>query len=96
MLARLALRTAFHKARNGYKADALKLVQLHPHMKTFGRAWYVCRFAITFSRILPYWVKLKCRIGPPVRKRLRLLGYTLKLLEPPPSISPLDSTDNKP
>jgi hypothetical protein len=67
MLARLALTTAFHKARNGYKADALKLVQLHPQMKTFGWAWQRCQFAITFSKILPYWVRFKCLVGPPIR-----------------------------
>jgi glycosyltransferase involved in cell wall biosynthesis len=96
MLARLALRTAFHKARNGYKADALTLVRLHPQMKTFGWAWRQCQFAITFSSVLPYWVKLKCWIGPPVRKYLRHLAYKLKLLERPPSILPLDSMENKP
>jgi hypothetical protein len=95
MLARLALRTAFHKARNGYKADALKLVELHPQMKTFGWAWRRCQFAITFSKILPYWVRFKCLVGPPVRRFCRQLGYKLNLLQPPPVIPEVDSTESK-
>jgi glycosyltransferase involved in cell wall biosynthesis len=87
VLARMALRTAFLKARNGYKADALNLVGLHPQMKTFGWQWYQCRFAITFSRILPYWVKLKCWIGPPVRRFFRLLACKLRLQQMPPEFS---------
>jgi glycosyltransferase involved in cell wall biosynthesis len=87
VLARMALRTAFLKARSGFKADALKLIQLHPRMKTFGWAWYQCQFAVTFSKILPYWVWFKCWIGPPVRRFFRLLAYKLKLLQPPPEFS---------
>jgi hypothetical protein len=96
VLAQMALRTAFLKARNGYKEDALKLVRLHPQMKTFGWAWRQCQLAITFSQLMPYWVRFKCWIGPPVRKRLRLLGYKLKLLKPPPSMDISDSAGDKP
>jgi hypothetical protein len=84
MLARLALRTAFHKARNGYKTDALKLVQLHPRMKTFGWAWRQCQFAITFSKIMPYWVRFKCWVGPPVRQFFRLLALKFRIRKSPP------------
>jgi glycosyltransferase involved in cell wall biosynthesis len=86
LLARMALRNAYLKARNGYKADALQLLSLHPQMRDFGMAWYQCRFAITFSGILPYWVRFKCRVGPPVRRFCRLLAYKLHLLQPPPEI----------
>jgi hypothetical protein len=95
VLARMALRNVFLRARCGYKAEALKLVGLHPQMKTFGRAWRQCQFAITFSKILPYWVQFKCLVGPPVRKFLRQLAYKLKLLEPPPALPEFDSTENK-
>jgi hypothetical protein len=94
VLAWMALRNTLLKARNGYKAEALKLVGLHPQMKTFGWAWRQCQFAITFSKLLPYWVWFKCWVGPPARKFLRLLAYKLKLLKPPP-ISILDSTENE-
>jgi hypothetical protein len=86
MLAKLALRTAFHKARNGYKADALRLVSLYPQMRDFGPAWRQCQFAITFSKILPYWVRFKCRVGPPTRLTLKKIAYVLKLKQPPSEI----------
>ncbi|MBM4104452.1 MAG: glycosyltransferase family 2 protein [Planctomycetes bacterium] len=95
LLARMALRNAYLKARNGHKAEALKLVELHPQMKTFGRAWRRCQFAITFSKILPYWVRFKCRVGPPVRRFCRQLAYKLNLLQPPPVITEVDSTESK-
>jgi hypothetical protein len=57
VLARLSLRTAYHKARNGYKEDALKLIQLHPLMKEFAPAWRQCQWALRLSWILPYWVR---------------------------------------
>jgi len=86
VLARMALRNAFLKARSGYKADALKLVELHPQMKTFGWAWYQCQFAITFSKILSYWVRFKCFVGPSVRLALKKIAYRLKWTQPPPEI----------
>jgi glycosyltransferase involved in cell wall biosynthesis len=95
VVARKALHVAFLKARNGHKAEALKLVELHPQMKTFGRAWRRCQFAITFSEILPYWVRFKCRVGPPVRRLCRQLGYKLNLLQAPPVITEVDSTESK-
>ena len=95
LLARMALRNAFLKARNGYKDDALRLVSLHPQMRAFGPAWYQCQFAITFSKILPYWVRFKCRVGPPVRRFCRQLAYKLHLLQPPPVIPEVDSTESK-
>lgn len=67
VLARLALRTAYHKARNGYKQDALKLIELHPLMKEFPHAWRQCQWAMRLSWILPYWVRFKCWLEPKVR-----------------------------
>jgi hypothetical protein len=83
MVARLALRTAYHKARNGFKTDAIKLLQLRPRTRDFRFAYYQCRFAITFSKILPYWVRFKCFVGPPVRLALKKIVYLLKLKQPP-------------
>jgi len=71
VLARLALRTAYHKARNGYKEDALKLIQLHPLMKEFAPAWRQCHWAVRLSWILPYWVRFKCWLEPKVRSIIK-------------------------
>jgi hypothetical protein len=84
VLARMALRNAFLKARSGYKADALRLVSLHPQMCTFGWVWHQCRVAIALSPILPYWVRFKCRVGPPIRLALKKIAYRLKWMQPPP------------
>jgi len=49
-LARLALRTAHGKARNGYKQDAVFLVQRFPEMNIFSRPYRKLLFEIKFSK----------------------------------------------
>ncbi len=86
VLSRLALRTAYHKARNGYKAQAVNLLDLYPEAREFKKAYTQCRLAIRFSWILPYWIKIKCRVGPPVRLALKKIAYCLKWTQRPPEI----------
>ena len=86
-LAKLALRTAHHKARNGFKSDAQFLFDNFPEMSAFGFEYHKCRFEIRLSRWLPYWVLFKKRIGSPVRIFLKKAAYYFKLQKKPPLIS---------
>lgn len=86
-LARLALRVAHHKARNGFKSDAKFLVDKFPEMASFKFEYMKCRLEIQLSRWLPYWVAFRRIVGPRVRIFLRKTGYRLRVLQKPPSIS---------
>jgi hypothetical protein len=86
-LCKLALRTAHHKARNGFKSDAQSLVENFPEMSTFRFEYFKCCIEIRLSRWLPYWVVFKKTIGPPIRIFLKKAGYRLGLLKEPPKIS---------
>jgi len=85
-LARLALRTAHHKARNGIRNDALYLLKKHPKTRKLGFAYYKCRFEIAFSRWMPYWVKLKVKVGPPTRLFLKNIAYKSGFSNRPPKV----------
>lgn len=83
-LARLALRTAHHKARNGIKKDALYLLEKHPETKKLGFAYYKCRIEIALSPWMPYWVRFKVKVGPPTRLFLKNISYKSGLSKRPP------------
>jgi glycosyltransferase involved in cell wall biosynthesis len=87
-LARLALRTAHHKARNGFKNHARQLLMSFPEMRRYGVRYYQLRFEIAFSRWMPYWVTFKVKTGPLVRLFCRKLAYKTGLLKPPPEVEP--------
>ena len=75
-----ALRTVHHKARNGFKKDAIELLKLFPESKEYRFQYYRCRCEIALSRILPWWVRFRCAVGPPVRLFLKNLAWKLRLL----------------
>ena len=86
-LSKLALRTAHHKARNGFKSDAQFLVNNFPEMSSFRFEYFRCCVEISLSRWLPYWVAFKKTIGPPTRIFLKKAAYRFGLLKEPPTIS---------
>ena len=71
VIARLALRTAHHKARNGFKEQAAGLLRRFPKTREFGFLYFKCRLEIILSRYLPYWVRFKCFVGPKLRLFVR-------------------------
>ncbi len=86
-LSKLALRTAHHKARNGYKSDAVFLVKKFPKMAEFGLEYYRCRIEILLSRWLPYWVTFKRAVGPFIRLFIKKVAIRLGIVKKPPAIS---------
>jgi glycosyltransferase involved in cell wall biosynthesis len=84
-LAKLALRTAHHKARNGLQSEAQFLVENFPEMSTFGFAYYKLILETKLSRYLPHWVRFKCWLGPPARMFIKKTLYRLRIIEKPPS-----------
>ncbi len=80
VIVRLALLSAHHKARNGFKQDAIELLNLFPESKEYKFKYCRCRCEIALSRILPWWVRFRCAVGPPVRLFLKNLGWKLHLL----------------
>ena len=95
VIAYIALRTARFRARNGFKKDAVDLLSRHPAVKEFRWKYFVCRFNIVFSQWMPYWVKLKCALGPPVRLCVKKLLWKLRLLKKIPDM-PGDINSNEP
>ncbi len=87
ILERLALRAAHHKARNGFKQDALELLKRFPESKVCGFQYYRCRCEIALSRWLPFWVRFRCAIGPPIRLFLKTLARKLRILPEIPIIN---------
>lgn len=77
-LARWALLTAHHKARNGFRDQAAYLLSQYPETRQFRLAYLRCRIEIRLSRWMPYWVKFKCAVGPPVRRFMRPVKDLLK------------------
>lgn len=86
-MARWALLTAHHKARNGFREHAVYLLEHFPETRQFHLEYLRCRIEIGLSRWMPYWVKFKCRVGPPVRRILKTTAIRLGLMRPPPEIS---------
>ncbi len=86
LLARMAIRNAFIKARTGCKAEAIQLLNIHPGMREFKRPFFHLRVAIALSSVYPYWVKTKCLIGPPFRRIIQKLLWKLGIGCQPPRI----------
>lgn len=86
-LCKLALRTAHHKARNGFKSDAQFLVENFPEMSMFRFEYFRCSVEIRLSRWLSYWVAFKTFVGPPIRIFFKKIAYRFGLLKEPPPIS---------
>lgn len=63
-----ALRTAHHQARNGFKDTARWLLENFPEARRFKKQYYICQIEIFFSFLLPYLVRFKCLVGPPIRR----------------------------
>ena len=80
IIAKLALRTAHHNARNGFKAEAVELLKRFPDCKNFIFRYWRCRYEIALSRWFPYWVKFKCVVGPATRSFFKSLAWKLHLL----------------
>lgn len=85
-LARWALLTAHHKARNGFREHAVFLLDQFPETRRFRREYLRCKLEIQLSRWMPYWVKFKCTFGPPVRLFLKTMASRLGLMKKPPEI----------
>jgi len=73
VIARLALRAAHHKARNGFKEQAVSLLTRFPKTREFAFLYFRSRLEIMLSRYLPYWAGFKCFAGPPARLFLNKL-----------------------
>ncbi|MEN8127778.1 MAG: glycosyltransferase family 2 protein [Planctomycetota bacterium] len=63
-----ALRVAHFRARNGYKDEAVYLREKFPMMRRYRFLYYKLGIEIRFSRWLPYWIRLKCRIAVVLKK----------------------------
>lgn len=66
-----AWNVAHLRARAGNKADALYLRDHFPQMKQFGFKYMRLCFEMYLSRWFPYWIKLKCLLAAPIKKRLK-------------------------
>jgi glycosyltransferase involved in cell wall biosynthesis len=86
-LTRWALLTAHHKARNGFREHADLLLEHFPETRRFPLEYFRCRIEIRLSRWMPYWVALKRRVGPPVRKVIKRAYHFLNPRKKPPEIS---------
>ena len=93
MIARLALRTAHHKARNGFKEDAVELLRRFPDSKEYGLLYYRCRCEIALSGVLPYWTRFRCAVGPPIRLFVKSLAWKLRLVSEIPDVTEEKNTD---
>jgi hypothetical protein len=89
----MALRTAYARARNGFKDDAISLLNRFGGAKSYRLKYYQCLCTIALSRWLPIWVKFKCAVGPPVRLFLKSLAWKLGLIPKIPDIQPKTHTD---
>lgn len=93
VIARLALRTAHHKARNGFKKDAVELLRRFPDSKEYRLLYYRCRCEIALSGVLPYWARFRCAVGPPVRLFVKSLAWRLRLSPKIPDVTEGKNTD---
>lgn len=91
-LARLALRAARFRARDGQKNNAKRLLHLHPQARRFRREYYRCQYEIMLSWCMPVWVRLKCAVGPRVRSYLNTLKRRLGLAPRLPEKNHYDNT----
>lgn len=70
ILAWHALRTAHFRVRQGQKDDAVFLRTQFSDMRKYRFFYALLCVELAVSRWLPYWVKFKCRVGPPTRRFL--------------------------
>jgi len=77
VLCYLALRTAHHQARNGFRKTAAELLERFPDARQFKGLYRLCRVQIVFSPLLKYWVLFKrfggLYIRPPIQRFWRKL-----------------------
>ncbi|HOQ05715.1 MAG TPA: glycosyltransferase [Anaerohalosphaeraceae bacterium] len=77
VLCYLALRTAHHQARNGFRKTAAELLERFPDARRFKGLYQFCRLQIAFSPLLKYWVLFKrfggLYIRPPIQRFWRKL-----------------------
>ncbi|MEJ5260301.1 MAG: glycosyltransferase family 2 protein [Anaerohalosphaeraceae bacterium] len=77
VLCYLALRTAHHQARNGFRKTAADLLERFPNARQFKGLYQLCRVQIAFSPLLKYWVLFKrfggLYIRPPIQRFWRKL-----------------------
>jgi glycosyltransferase involved in cell wall biosynthesis len=85
VIARMALRTAHHWARNGQGKIAADLLQRFPRTRDWPAYRFRCRLEVALSPILPYWVRIKRTVGPPTRSAANRLARKLRLLPPLPA-----------
>jgi glycosyltransferase involved in cell wall biosynthesis len=95
VIERLALRTVHHWARNGFKERAKDLLARFPDARRFRKRYYQCRGEIALSRILPYWVRFKCTVGPPTRLFLKTLAWKLHFAPKIPDVNTEESVREK-
>ncbi|MBN2210285.1 MAG: glycosyltransferase family 2 protein [Sedimentisphaerales bacterium] len=72
-LVQIALRSAIGRARQGQKEWPQRLMRDFPEMRRYRFSWLRLRLTLLPGRWFPYWVRLKCFVGPPVRRKLRRL-----------------------
>lgn len=82
----IALRTAKARARNGFKTEAVGLLKRFPGVRYFPAEYRKCMVTIALSGVMPYWVRLKCAIGPPVRLFVKSVVWKLGLRPKIPEI----------
>lgn len=87
ILAAMALHMAYHRARHGLKSDAIELLERFPQARQYKLQYWRCRYTIALSRWFPYWVRLKCVLGPPVRMGFKKLCWKLRLKPKPPTMA---------
>ncbi|MBN1846267.1 MAG: glycosyltransferase family 2 protein [Sedimentisphaerales bacterium] len=83
----LSLRTVHHWARSGYRDRAVDLLGRFEGARRFRKKYFRCRLEIALSGVLPYWVRLKCAVGPRVRLWLGMILQTLRLKKAAPDIT---------
>ncbi len=80
VLDHMALRFARDRFRRGLKEEGIELLRRFPGARAFRWRYFRCRCAIPFSRWLPYWVRVKCLVGPPARAFIQSFARTLHLI----------------
>ncbi len=67
VLCYLALRTAHHQARNGFRNTAIGLLRRFPEARQFQGLYWLCRTEIVLSPLLKYWVAFRRFAGHSIR-----------------------------
>jgi glycosyltransferase involved in cell wall biosynthesis len=86
VLDHFALRTAQSKARHGFKKDAIALLKRFPGVASYRWMYYQCLVVIALSRWFPYWVRIRCALGPRIRLFIKSLAWKLHIIPRIPEV----------